>query len=240
MYTERSDIFIILLKLKSYLVSMIDIPENSSAGFYFTEEFLTSRFPEWKTEVMNLLRKNKIDNDSEIAFDHHIHHKFKDIVDKAYPGMDLGTILKKYEIEKTSIDKIDNYLISYRSRREKKLHSIVAALIELTKLWSEHFELQRSVDDYSTLNEEEVLRPAEEYQFSKLDEKILQSFNSINLKLDEFMKLFTGYLFSYGGDFELKNLMENLDNIKSSVNESYNSLFQRHGLNDKTGVQEDQ
>ena len=79
MNTDKVDLFVKLVKLKSYLVSMIDNYNDSPESLYHTEEFLDLRYPEEKDEIIALLKENNIFSDREIVFDTQIHMKFKSI-----------------------------------------------------------------------------------------------------------------------------------------------------------------
>ena len=77
---EQFDMFIILLKLKSYLISLIDDPSLSIQVLSTQKNTLLRKYPERKEEVIQLLKENKIESDGQIAFDENIQHKFKEIV----------------------------------------------------------------------------------------------------------------------------------------------------------------
>lgn len=76
MDSQKQDLFFILLRLKSYLISLIDKAENCENEFKFTEEFLERCFPEEKTEIINILEDNKIYGDCDIVFNDKIHLVF--------------------------------------------------------------------------------------------------------------------------------------------------------------------
>ena len=79
MKKDKENLFLILLKLKSYLVSMIDEPADNYSNLKLAEEYLELKFPEKKNKIIRLLEDNNIYSDSEIAFDEKIITKFRTI-----------------------------------------------------------------------------------------------------------------------------------------------------------------
>ncbi len=74
--SKNNDLFFILLKLKSYIISIIDEPDTESDSFEISEEFLRRKHPEKADEILDILAMSGIKGDGEIAFDQKIHIKF--------------------------------------------------------------------------------------------------------------------------------------------------------------------
>ena len=94
MSSEQFDLFLILLKLKSYLVSLVDKPETENNPFELTEEYLDRKYPDHKEEVLELLVSFKINGDADIAFDEKMHLKFKEMVKAKEGAYNLSSILE--------------------------------------------------------------------------------------------------------------------------------------------------
>lgn len=99
MSTEQFDLFLILLKLKSYLISLIDNPDFNSESLKLTEEFLDRKYPELTSQVLEMFEEYDIHDDSEIAFNEKIHLKFKEMVKSKAGSLKLDFILEKYNIQ---------------------------------------------------------------------------------------------------------------------------------------------
>ena len=52
MENEKFNLLFTLLRLKSYLISLIDDPDNCGDTFQFTEEYLSRIYPEKSTEII--------------------------------------------------------------------------------------------------------------------------------------------------------------------------------------------
>ena len=89
MKAEKNNLFLTLLKLKSYLVSMIDDPAGHYGNLKMAEQYLDIKFPDRKNEIINLLEDNNIYSDSEIAFDEKIIFKFRAIAHNTRTKSDL-------------------------------------------------------------------------------------------------------------------------------------------------------
>lgn len=76
MSTEPNNLLFTLLKIKSFLLSMLESVEDGSDNLELTEEFLERRFPDSKEEILEILISHGINTDAEIAFDQKIHLKF--------------------------------------------------------------------------------------------------------------------------------------------------------------------
>ena len=227
---EKPDLFYVLLKLRSYLVSLINSTEECDESFIYTEEFLVRRFPEMKEEVMELLIENGISNDCDIAFNEKIVFKFKDMVSGAEKQTDITTLLKKFDIEAISLERDRKKLESFKNERERELNKVIETLFQLAANWAVHRELENKVDDYSTLSEEELIRPEEEKSFDDLGKNTTLSFDKISKLTEKYIHLLTDYYFHYGGDLTLIEFVEELDKIKASVFKKYAELFKKHGL----------
>jgi hypothetical protein len=230
MNADHYSLLMILFKLKSYLMSMIDDPKNCSENLEYTEEFLERKYPELKDEIIDLLIENDIKNDCEIAFNEKIQFVFKQIIGQSENHDDLPSILNKFQIDADELQNVQNKLDAMKNERIKRLDNILEILIILTKYWAQHQELENIVDDYSTLEEEDLIRPEEEEDLTVLDKNTAISFNHLSKHTITYLKLLTDYFFKYGGDISLFNFMKDLDNLKSNVVAKYSALFKDHGL----------
>ncbi len=229
---EKPDLFYILLKLRSYLVSLINSPEECDGSFNYAEEFLERRYPEMKGEVLELLISNNINNDCDIAFNEKIVFIFKDIISGSGNNTDIASLLKKYDIESISLERESKKLESFKNERERELNKILETLFQLAANWAVHRELENKVDDFSTLSEEELIRPDEAQNYDTLGKNTYDSFNKISKLTEKYIHLLTDYYFEYGGDLTLIEFAEELEKIKRAVFKKYAELFKKHGLDD--------
>lgn len=226
------DLFFSLLRLKSYLLSLLDEPEDCAQSFDFTEEYLERKLPDKKEEIIEMLIEYGIKNDCDIAFDEKIHIKFKEMAVKSKEGVDLASLLSELEIDSQELRAKQKELETLKIQREKKLRYILALLFQLTKNWAAHELLEKDVDDYSTLEEEEMLRPEEISRLDDLDSNSINSFNTISKLTEKYLDLFADYYFHYGGDISLERFLGRLDQIKRSISDKYNDLFRESGLDE--------
>ncbi len=231
--SDKPDLFYILLKLRSYLVSLINSPEECDDTFSLTEEFLERRFPEMKAEIIELLLSNGINNDYDIAFNEKIVFKFKDMISETEKQNDITALLKKFEIESISLERDKKKLESLRNERERELNKVIETLFQLAANWAVHRELENKVDDFSTLSEEELIRPEEEKSFDDLGKNTSISFDKISKLTEKYIHLLTDYYFHYGGDLTLIEFVEEIEKIKVTVFKKYADLFKKHGLEGK-------
>lgn len=227
MNAENFDLFLVLIKLKSYLISLIDEPETGCNNMELTREYLDRRYPHKTDMIIELLKQNGINSDCDIVFDESIHEKFKMI---AYSNqqIDLLKLLEKFEIESANL--AEN---SIRTERDEKLREIIRLLFKLVKIWNSRKEIDEDVEDYSLLLEEEVLRPEEELHLMNLDKITSISFDAITALTKKYIELFIDYYFSYGGDISLKRFINEIHMIKKLVTRRYYELFKKHGLEEK-------
>src|SRR4030042_2865105 len=148
MEPERIKLYFILLRLKSFLVSFLDSPEDCEDNFIYTEEFLGRRYPDKREEIINMLREYDVKNDCEIAFDHNIQFKFRAMVDKGNTKVDLEIVLNNLEIEINDSLLKDKEIGKIRLKREEEIKNILASLFKLSKIWIAHKHLQSDIDDY--------------------------------------------------------------------------------------------
>jgi hypothetical protein len=227
---DKPDLFYILLKLRSYLVSLINSPEECDDTFTITEEFLERRYPEMKEEIMELLMDNGINSDYDIAFNEKIVFKFKDMIAETEKRTDISTLLKKYDIDAISLERDRKKLESFKNERERELNKVIENLFQLAANWAVHRELENKVDDYSTLSEEDLIRPEEEKSYDTLGKNTDASFDKISKLTEKYIQLLTDYYFRYGGDLTLIEFVEELEKIKVSVFKKYADLFKKHGF----------
>jgi hypothetical protein len=230
MSSEKFDLFLILLRLKSYLISLMDDPSLGYEGFEYTNEYLERKFPERKEEVLELLISNKIETDAQIAFDEKIHHKFKEMVDDKENTIDLPSILEKNNI--IAIDKSiqERGIEKFRSQRDGMLRDIVTVLFQMANSWTQRSEIENKIQDYSLLNEEDVIRPEEKKKLDELDENTSFSYNTISKLTQHYLNHLVEYYFQFGGDIPLMEFIDSLDDFKKSVYKKYFNLIKNSGL----------
>lgn len=229
MSNEPNNLLFTLLKIKSFLLSMLETVEEGSKSLELTEEFLERRFPDLKEEILDILISHGITTDAEIAFDQRMHLKFKDISDELDGRQTLEKLLKEFEII-IGADKNEKVLDSIKLEREEKLKIVVSHLLKLAKVWTIHNQIEAEVDDFSKLTDEELIRPDEEKKLELLTEKTAESFTLISSLTHQYLELFAEYYFNYGGDIPLDNFLKELEELKEFTAGKYRDLFIKHGL----------
>ena len=230
MGTDKKNLFLTLLKLKSYLASMIDEQSELYNNLNYSKEYLERRYPDKSQVILNLLEENGIYTDAEINFDDKIIYKFRAIANKSEDQVDLLSLLDKLEIEAKDIIKNDGARLSFISEREKKLSEILDSLFQLATNWAVLKELEDKVDNYSILDEEELIRPDEEKNLNTLDNTTSKAFSILSDLTKKYLQELTDFYFTFGGDVALKEFVHELDNVKKSVVKKYSDLFKEHGL----------
>lgn len=230
MEKEKINLFMTLLKLKSYLVSIIDDRSDENDNFNLSIEYLTRKFPAAKDEIIALLENHGIYSDNEIAFSDKIILKFREIANEDKHKTNLFNMLKNLDIEARDSVLKDAGRSNYILDREKKLNDILDLVFQLATNWALLKELEDNVDDYSILNEENVIRPEEEENLNKLDNTTSKTFEALSELTKKYIERLTDYYFTYGGDIALKDFVENLEMTKRSVAQKYIELFKRYGL----------
>src|SRR3989339_1053511 len=230
MGSEQFDLFIILLKLKSYLVSLMDDPANSPENFEYTEEFLLRKYPEHKDEIIELLTTNNIISDAQIAFTENIQQKFREIVLGSEPSEKLSNILDKYQIMSIKESLNDKTLDDLKLLREQKLREIISVLLQLARVWSQRSAIENTIEDFSILDEEDLIRPEELDNLYKLDHLTTDSFEAISKLTNIYLEQLIGYYFKFGGDVSLVKFISVLEEFKQVVLKQYKNLFKEHGL----------
>ncbi len=230
MGADNNNLFLTLLKLKSYLASMIDERSEKYNNLNYTKEYLERRYPDVSQTILNLLEENGIFTDSEITFDDKIIFKFRSIADKSKEHINLISLLDKLEIETKDFALKDGARSSYISEREKKLSEILDSLFQLATNWAVLKEIEDKFDNYSVLDEEEVIRVDEEKNLNELDDTTDRAFGILSHLTKKYLEELITYFFTYGGDFALKDFIFELDNVKKSFISKYTDLFKKHGL----------
>lgn len=118
-----------------------------------------------------------------------------------------------------------------RIAREQKLKEIVTILLQLARLWTQRSALEENVDDFSFLDEEELIRPDEIKELGKLDNDTFRSFNTISKISNLYLEQLIEYYFQFGGDLALPEFIDELETLKNLVKQKYNNLFNNSGLN---------
>lgn len=232
MSEHNNDVFYLLLKLKSYLLSLIDSNEDCDGTLNFTKEFLERKHPEVKDHVIKLLVDNGIQNDCEIVFNEKIQFRFKQIAEELERNVDLKELFNSADIDAHDFMEQNKLVEEYKKIRERKLKQIVGLLINLAKIWSARSKLEKDVDDYSLLDEEELLRPSELKKLKRLDENTTLSYDMIISLTKHYLKELADYYFEYGGNESLDRFLRDIDSLRNFVSEKYEKLFEEHGLKD--------
>lgn len=227
---EQFDMFIILLKLKSYLISLIDDPSLEYTSFEYTEEYLLRKYPERKEEVIQLLKENKIESDGQIAFDENIQHKFKEIVIGPDSPQKLSEILDKFQIAAISDTLKEKILDGIKHSRQQKLKEIVSVLLQLARIWTKRNEIENSIEDFSLLDEEDLIRPEELRELGQLDHATSVSYKTISKLSEIYLEQLADYYFRFGGDVSLVQFIDSMEEFKRIVSLKYRDLFNEHGL----------
>ncbi len=230
MATDEKNLFFTLLKLKSYLVSLIDEPSDKYYNFNLSEEYLDRKMPERRDQILDLLESNGIYSDSDIVFNDKIILQFRKIANSKENKINLGKFLNKLDIDSKDI----NEMLKGRSEsiveRETKLNQLLETLFQLATNWAVLKELEDKVDDYSMLNDEELIRPEEEKNLDVLDESALKFFTIISELTRKYINQLSDYYFDYGGDIALKDFVGDLQKTKDKVQRKYIELFNKNGL----------
>src|SRR5690606_17931497 len=121
---------------------------------------------------------------------------------------DISELLKKYEIDSISLERDRKKLESFRNERERELNKVIETLFQLAANWAVHRELENKVDDYSTLSEEELIRPDEAKSYDTLGKNTYASFDKISKLTEKYIHHLTDYYFQYGGDLTLIEFVE--------------------------------
>ncbi|MCF8261247.1 MAG: hypothetical protein K9J12_10765 [Melioribacteraceae bacterium] len=230
MSNKKFDIFFAFVKLKSYLTSLIDEPETASSNLELTEEYFGRKYPHKKEELIEILKLNGINCDADIAFESLINTKFKEIARAYHSKIDIQTILSDLEIESTELSEKLKVIDDIVSERDKSTKTIIRNLLSLAKQWAIHKEIEVDIDDFSTLDEEEVIRIEEKAELNELDVKSHSSFKDIVLLSNKYLEELTDHFFLYGGNVYLKELLNLLEKIKSNVDQKYEQLYKNSGL----------
>ena len=231
MDSEKKDLFFILLKLKSYLISLIDNAENCENEFKYSEEYLDRCFPEYKSEVINLLEENNIFGDCDIVFNDKVHLVFKKIAYENQPNINLESILQKFDINSQELINNQKKIEEYINERENRLKIILEILFHIAKEWSVHKEIESNVDSYSVLNDEDVIRPDEEIRLDNLDVNASISFERITNLTEKYLNNMAEYYFKYGGNLSLEKFIKYLELLKQNISLKYSDLLRENGLN---------
>lgn len=230
MNSEKKDLFFILLRLKSYLISLIDNADNCVNEFKNSEEFLDRCFPESKNEILNLLEENKIFGDCDIVFNDKIHLLFKKIAIQNQPSVNLETILHKFDINSQELINSQKEIEQYIIERENNLKVILELLFNIAKEWAAHREIESNVDNYSILNDEDVIRPDEEIRLDNLDVNATISFERISSLTEKYIDIMSDYYFKYGGNLSLEKFIKYVEQLKQNINKKYSELLKKNGL----------
>jgi hypothetical protein len=228
MKTEKNNLFLTLLKIKSYLVSMIDEPADNNS-LKMTKHYLSLRFPDKKDRIIALLEKNNILSDSEIAFDEKIVFKFRTIANTPKNTTGLTDILNKLDIGAKDFAVNETERINAATEREKRLSEILYILFKLATHWEVLKELEDKADNFSILNNEDVIRPDEEKNLGVIDDSTAKVFSTLSLLTGKYIELLANYYYSYGGKEALNDYFEEQDKTKKIIANKYLALYQKRG-----------
>ncbi len=199
-------------------------------SFEYTEEYLLRKYPERKEEVIQLLKENKIESDGQIAFDENIQHKFKEIVIGPDSPQKLSEILDKFQIAAISDTLKEKILDGIKHSRQQKLKEIVSVLLQLARIWTKRNEIENSIEDFSLLDEEDLIRPEELRELGQLDHATSVSYKTISKLSEIYLEQLADYYFRFGGDVSLVQFIDSMEEFKRIVSLKYRDLFNEHGL----------
>ncbi len=230
MAAYQSEILITLVKLRYYLISLIESPEECYDNFNISEEFFERRNINNGQELIERLQDNGISNDCDIAFNKDIHNIFKIVAKDFSSNPDLKSMLEEFEIKVNEAHIKEDNISKFRREREEKLNVIINILFKLAKNWSMHHEIEDSIDDFNVLDDVELLRPDEEKQLDVLGDNSVYSFDIISKQTEKYIELLSDYYFKYGGDLILASFVNDISNLKSEVAKKYSNLSKKNGL----------
>ncbi|PIW70180.1 MAG: hypothetical protein COW08_03230 [Ignavibacteriales bacterium CG12_big_fil_rev_8_21_14_0_65_30_8] len=227
---KQSEILLTLVKLRYYLVSLIENPEECYDNFNLSEEFLERRNILNGQELISKLEDNGISNDCDIAFNKDIHNIFRNVAQDFSSMPDLKSILEDFEIKLNDTFLKEDNISKFRRKREESLNEIIGILFRLAKNWSMHHEIEDSIDDFNALDDVELLRPDEEKQLDVLGDNSVYSFDVISKQTEKYIQLLSDYYFKYGGDLILAGFVNDISNLKTEVAKKYSDLSKSNGL----------
>jgi hypothetical protein len=230
MAAYQSEILLTLVKLRYYLISLIESPEECYDNFNISEEFFERRNIINGNELLEKLQDKGINNDCDIAFDKDIHNIFKMVAQDFSSNPDLKSMLEEFEIKVNEALIKEDSISIFRREREEKLNEIISILFKLAKNWSMHHEIEDSIDDFNVLDDVELLRPDEEKQLDVLGDNSVYSFDIISKQTEQYIELLSDYYFKYGGDLILAGFVNDISNLKSEVAKKYSNLSKENGL----------
>ena len=99
MAAYQSEILLTLVKLRYFLISLIESPEECYDNFNISEEFFERRNIINGNELLEKLQDNGINNDCDIAFNKDIHNIFKIVSQDFSSNPDLKSMLEEFEID---------------------------------------------------------------------------------------------------------------------------------------------
>jgi len=233
MAEDKHDIYSILLRLRSYLISLIDNKEECNDTFSLSEEYLFRKFPDQSDEILDLLKGFGLESDCDVVFRKNAVEVFRRIAESKKETTDLHRILSSLSIDALLKDPKEKLLEHYSQVRDAKLREIINQLLITAKFWSLHADLQGDVDNFLKLSESELLRPEEEERLNLLDGSSDVSFDNIILMTGKYLNMLADYYFEYGGNLGLNQFIKELDKIKDGVKTKYEKFYEEHGLDPK-------
>jgi len=230
MSVNQNEILLILVKLRYYLVSLIESQEECYDNFNISEEFFERRNITNGEELLGRLQENGINNDCDIAFNKDIHNIFRIVAQDFSSTPDLKALLEEFEIKVNEAQLKEDKISKFQRKREESLNEIISILFKLAKNWSMHHEIEDSIDDFNILDNVELLRPDEERQLDVLGDNSVYSFDVISKLTEKYIELLSDYYFKYGGDLILAGFVNEISNLKSEVAKKYSNLTKENDL----------
>lgn len=230
---ENNQIFIVLVRLKSYLMSIIDNREDGMDDpLHYTKEYLERKYQDEMFDILEVITANGISSDLQIAFDEDIHVKFQELIEDMNPQVDLISLLENLKINAEEFQQREKHLDEMKNKRAEDLKRIITIIFQMAKFWTRHQKIEDDVEDYSRLEDEDMIRPEEEKKLLYIDKTAFLSFDNIAQLTKIYLELLTEYYFNYGGNINLEKFLKELDGIKTEVEEKYNSLLKKFGLDE--------
>ncbi len=228
---EKNQIFIILVRLKSYLMSVIDSKEEELEDqLFYTKEYLERKYPEEIIEILDVLTSHGIYSDMQITFDEDIHVKFQQLVDEVNPQVNLSSMLENLKISAEELQSRERHLDEIKNKRADDLKRIITIIFQMAKFWTRHQQIEDDVENYSRLEDEEMIRPEEEKKLFHLDKTAFLSFDNIAQLTKIYLELLTDYYFDHGGNINLEKFLKEIDAIKTEVEDKYTTLLKKFGV----------
>ena len=103
-------------------------------------------------------------------------------------------------------------------------------MLQLARIWTKRNEIENSIEDFSLLDEEDLIRPEELRELGQLDHATSVSYKTISKLSEIYLEQLADYYFKFGGDVSLVQFIDSMEEFKRIVSLKYRDLFNEHGL----------